>query len=54
MIDFWKADELEITKELIKMYRKVYWSQIFSFKTAWSIKWIAIKSLWIMRKIKED
>jgi hypothetical protein len=31
------------------MYRKVYWGQIFSRKTTWRVKWIAIQSLWIIR-----
>lgn len=31
------------------MFKKMYWSQIFSWKTSWEVKKIAIKSLWIMK-----
>jgi hypothetical protein len=33
------------------MFRKVYWGQIFSRKTTWEVKKIAIQSLWYMRRI---
>ena len=35
---------------LVKMYRKVYWSMIFSRTASLQARWIAIRSLWIMRK----
>lgn len=31
------------------LYRKLYWSQIFSLKTSLHVKWFAIRSLWIIR-----
>jgi len=33
-----------------QMYRSMYWSQIFNHKTSFSVKWRAMRSLWIMRK----
>lgn len=35
-----------------KMYKDLYWSQIFNRKTSWRVKLIAIQSLWIMRLLK--
>ena len=34
-----------------KMYRKMYWRMIFDLHNTFGVKWIAIKSLWIMRKM---
>ncbi len=38
-------------KGLRKMYHSLYWKQIFNFKTSLRVKWVAIKSLWYMRKL---
>lgn len=35
------------------MYRKLYWSQIFSIKTTFGVKVVAIRSLWILRKMRK-
>ena len=51
-VDFWKADAVQITAELIKMYRKTYWGMIFSRTASLQSRWIAVQSLWIMRKMK--
>jgi hypothetical protein len=40
-------------KKVKKMYRKLYWSQIFNRYTTWKVKKIAIKSLFIMRKYND-
>lgn len=44
-----KNDFIVDTAGLKSMYKKLYWNQIFSFKTKWRVKIIAIKSLWYMR-----
>jgi hypothetical protein len=31
----------------------MYWGQIFSLKTSMEVKWIAVRSLWIMRNFKD-
>ena len=36
---------------ITKMYRAMYWSQVFSLKTSLSVKWLAIRSLFILRGI---
>lgn len=46
--------EYIIDNSIFKMYKKVYWKQIFSLKTSFKIKWTAIKSLWSLRKLTES
>jgi hypothetical protein len=36
-------------KAIKKMYKDMYWGQIFNRKTTWEVKKIAIQSLWFMR-----
>ena len=46
------AQSQQITDELFKMYRKAYWGVIFSRTASLQWRWFAIRSLWIMRKMK--
>ena len=46
------VNEMSIDMDGInKMYRKLYWTQIFNRKTKLGVKLFAIKSLWAMKKI---
>lgn len=36
-------------EKVYQMYRVMYWSQIFNRKTSFSVKRLAMRSLWIMR-----
>ena len=44
------SDCNEGMKQINKMYRKNYWKMIFNLHNTFGSKWIAIKSLWIMKK----
>jgi hypothetical protein len=35
-----------------EMYLKMYKGQIFNRKTSFAVKWNAIRSLWIMHKLR--
>ena len=38
-----------ISVPIEKMYKDMYWSQIFNRHTSLGVKWVAIRCLWIMR-----
>jgi hypothetical protein len=40
------------TSERNKMYRSMYWGQIHNRKIPLRLKWLAVRSLWIMRNWK--
>jgi hypothetical protein len=37
-------------QKVCEMYRKMYWNVIFSKTAAIKARWLAVRSLWIMRK----
>jgi hypothetical protein len=37
---------------LYDTYRSLYLGMLFSFKTPFKLKWLAIRSLYILRKLK--
>jgi len=47
-----RHDQFSVTSDFNTMFKKLYWSQIFNRKTTWEVKKIAIKSLWIMWRMK--
>ena len=45
--------ELPEMPGLHAMFRRMYWGQIFSLKATFAVKWIAVRSLWILRNFND-